>query len=69
MKNRKKRRNANPDGRPSKLTDEVERIVCETIRASTRCWYQSTASSSSMREWIARDISRVSGRSWSSGSW
>ena len=30
---RRKRRNANPDGRPSKLTDEVERIVCDTIRA------------------------------------
>lgn len=27
-----KKRKPNPEGRPPKLTDEVERIICETIR-------------------------------------
>ncbi len=28
-----KKRKPNPEGRPPKLTDEVERIICETVRA------------------------------------
>src|SRR5262245_22677205 len=40
-----------------------------SLQASTRCAYQSTASSSSISETIARCISRVSWDSSSTGSW